>query len=199
MPAFGAPAALAEVDMHTLARGLPEAHALVACQDGSLVCVCAHTGRLIWRLAAACGAPSGASGAAVEVPLGSLMAEMQGPRNPSIHLLPLAGNSGDGRQAGGDVPGPPCADSPQAQGGCSGAGRLPLPRPAEAAGAPAAAHAARLALCSASGALAVLRWPGASVAAGAQLPAESFSAPVVFDGRIVLGCRDDHLYCLTWR
>lgn len=37
-----------------------------------------------------------------------------------------------------------------------------------------------------------------SLVAGSQLPAESFSAPVAFDGRMVLGCRDDHVYCLMW-
>lgn len=37
-----------------------------------------------------------------------------------------------------------------------------------------------------------------SLVAGGQLPTESFSAPVAFDGRMVLGCRDDHVYCLMW-
>lgn len=37
-----------------------------------------------------------------------------------------------------------------------------------------------------------------SLVADGQLPAESFSAPVAFDGRMVLGCRDDHVYCLMW-
>ena len=165
--------------MDALARALPEAHALVACQDGSLLCVDARAGRLIRRLASACGAPSGASGAAVEVSLGSLMMDLQGHQSPHTHCLPDTGSSG-GRQ--------------DAAGGIS----EPLPCPADAASVSGAAHA-RLALCSVRGTLAVLQWPSASVVAGAQLPAESFSAPVVFDGRIVLGCRDDHLYCLTWR
>ncbi|KAK9825637.1 hypothetical protein WJX81_002282 [Elliptochloris bilobata] len=42
-------------------------------------------------------------------------------------------------------------------------------------------------------------WPSGSLVAGAHLPAESFSAPVAFDSRMVLGCRDDHLYCLAWQ
>ena len=31
-----------------------------------------------------------------------------------------------------------------------------------------------------------------------QMPADSFSAPVAFNKFAVLGCRDDHLYCLEW-
>lgn len=203
MPASGAPAALADggddddVDVGALAHGLPDAHAFVACKDGSLLCVDARAGRLIWRLAAACGAPSGASGAAVDIPLGSLVMGLQGCTNPSMHPQPDTGSSGGRRDAGGGTPGPVCADGLESQGECSGAGQLPLLCPADVVSLPASAHA-RLALCSASGAVAVLRRPSASVVAGAQLPAESFSAPVVFDGRIVLGCRDDHLYCLTW-
>ena len=204
MPATGAPAALADGSDHddddavALAYGLPETHAFVACKDGSLLCVDAHAGRLIWRLAAACGAASGTSGAAVDVPLGSLMAGLHRVRNPTAHPQTDAGSPSGGRGAGGSCPGSGCADSLESYGECSGPVHSPLPCAADAVSVPASAHA-RLALCSANGAVAVLRMPGASVVAGVQLPAESFSAPVAFDGRIVLGCRDDHLYCLTWR
>lgn len=203
MPATSAPAALADGsdcdndDAGALAYGLPEMHAFVACKDGSLLCVDARAGRLIWRLAAACGAPSGASGAAVDVPLGSLMLGLYTDRNPTARPQTDTGSPSGGRGAGGSYPGSDCADSLESHGECSGPVHLPLPCAADAASVPAAAHA-RLALCSASGAVAVLRMPSASCAAGAQLPAESFSAPVAFDGRIVLGCRDEHLYCLTW-
>ena len=32
----------------------------------------------------------------------------------------------------------------------------------------------------------------------AQLPSETFAAPVAFGRYVVLGCRDNHLYCLQW-
>ena len=204
MPASGPHAALADSDDNddvaagVLAHGLPETHALVACKDGSLQCVDARAGRLIWRLAAACGAPSGASGAAVDVPLGSLMVRLQGGKHPVVQPHPDTGSHGSRRGAGGGTRGRVCADSLVSPGECSGAGLLEVPCPADAVSLQTSARA-RVALCSASGALAVLRGPRDSRAvAGAQLPAESFSAPVAFDGRIVQGCRDDHLYCLTW-
>ena len=203
MPATGAPAALADGscfdDDHAgaLAHGLPETHAFVACKDGSLLCVDAHAGRLIWRLAAACGIPRGASGAAVEVPLGSLMAEMHREKNSNTCPETDTGSPSGGRDTAGSSPGSGCADRLDLHGVCSGPGHSPAPCAADAVSVLASAHA-RLALCSASGAVAVLQVPRASIIAGAQLPAESFSAPVAFDGRIVLGCRDDYLYCLAW-
>lgn len=30
------------------------------------------------------------------------------------------------------------------------------------------------------------------------LPAETFSSPVLLGNLMILGCRDDHLYCLEW-
>ena len=203
MPATVAPAALAagsdysDDDAGALAHGLPETHAFVACKDGSLLCVDARAGHLIWRQAAACGAASGASGAAVDVPLGSLMQGLHRGYNPITRPQTDAGSPSGGRDAAGSCPGSGCADSLESHGECSGPVHLPVPCAPDGVIVPAPAHA-RLALCSASGAVAVLRVPGASVVAGAQLPAESFSAPIAFDGRIVLGCRDDHLYCLTW-
>jgi acyl-CoA synthetase len=35
-----------------------------------------------------------------------------------------------------------------------------------------------------------------SAAMSAQLPGEVFSSPVFVDSWVLLGCRDDHLYCL---
>jgi hypothetical protein len=32
-----------------------------------------------------------------------------------------------------------------------------------------------------------------------QMPAATYSAPVAFGQCVVLGCRDDHLYCLAWQ
>lgn len=200
MPTTATPAALADSSDHddhdagALAHGAPETHAFIACKDSSLLCVDVRAGRLIWRLAAACGAAIGLSGAAVDVPLGSLMASLYRVGNPTAYPQTDAGSPSGGRGAGGSCPGSGCADSLESHGERSSP--VPLPCVADAVSVPAPAHA-RLALCSASGAVAVLRVPGASVVAGAQLPAESFSAPVAFDGRIVLGCRDDHLYCLT--
>ncbi len=40
-------------------------------------------------------------------------------------------------------------------------------------------------------------WRCLSLAAVA-VPAETFSTPAGFDGKLVFGCRDDHLYCLSW-
>jgi hypothetical protein len=31
----------------------------------------------------------------------------------------------------------------------------------------------------------------------AAMPAETFSTPAAFGGRMVFGCRDDHLYCVA--
>lgn len=40
---------------------------------------------------------------------------------------------------------------------------------------------------------------GISDVGAVQMPADTFSAPVAFGPFLVLGCRDDHLYCLRWR
>ena len=32
----------------------------------------------------------------------------------------------------------------------------------------------------------------------AKLPADTFSSPVMLGNSVVLGCRDDNLYCLEW-
>jgi acyl-CoA synthetase len=35
-----------------------------------------------------------------------------------------------------------------------------------------------------------------TAATSVQLPGEVFSSPVFVDSWVLLGCRDDHLYCL---
>ena len=294
--------------------------ALVATQDGGLHCVDARTGRLNWRRALACGNPCGASGAALEAHLGHAVAFRSAHRFSSS-VTPdndpsMSHDVNSCSPAAGGAKGSCAQDAVDLRGARSRAGNDAAAGAAPAPDAvPAPGINTHLALCSTSGAVAVLRCPGAcptsrqpkplggareaggtpvcesrmiqdvsgnaqveaaggtlqpgslaasqgvhessprrvacegtlgpgsaagsqglceprpnpgiacrgslepgqvpwsqglhdltpnpclgspSLVAGAQLPAESFSAPVVFDGRMVLGCRDDHLYCLTW-
>jgi hypothetical protein len=248
--------------------GAADAHALAACQDGSLHCVDARGGRLVWRRPAAPGAaPGGRPGLALEARLGPAAPPPQagGAAAPVRAPHAVAGRATAAERG----PGGAEAAQPGRETRRSEPPRLGQQDPSRDLG-PAAPSARHLVLCAAGGAVAVMQRPGvptrraqgavagctparageaalpgsgalagglggapraaacgaepgASTAcgkgslapdpsdpawhdcilprtvAGAQLPAEAFSAPVAFDGRVVLGCRDDHLYCLTWR
>ncbi len=248
--------------------GAASAHALAACQDGSLHCVDVRDGRLVWRRAAPPGAaPGGRPGLALEARLGPAAP----PPGAGGAVAPVrAPHAGAGRAPAAER-GPGGGEAAQA---CCEIRRNDSPRPGQQdAGqelGPAMPSARHLVLCAAGGAVAVMQRPGTPTrpaphdpagcppagareaalpggsalaggpsggpratasgaephasraygkgssapdpseparhkcilprtVAGAQLPAEAFSAPVAFDGRVVLGCRDDHLYCLTWR
>lgn len=51
-------------------------------------------------------------------------------------------------------------------------------------------------ICSSCGVLYLLDIASGRVVAKTTLPSKVFSSPVCVDGRVVVGCRDDHVYCV---
>ena len=62
-----------------------------------------------------------------------------------------------------------------------------------------AASDAAIVTCNTTGELSVLAADDGVVLATYTLPGEVFSSPVCIGERIIIGCRDDHVYCLDWR
>lgn len=166
---------------------------LAADQAGRLSGLCLRCGRLLWALDVqwsdgdTISGGIGGDGVGAAVPLRASVA-VRGPLLPAWSAA--AGPPRAGKQAIAWTAGP----------GAAGITEVPD---------------SRCVCCSPSTAIAsdaaavnsyTVRPPEGSVqAAGsavpltaAAMPAETFSTPVVFGGRLVFGCRDDHLYCVTW-
>lgn len=158
---------------------------VAADQAGRLSGLCLRCGRLLWVLHVqssggdASDSSSGSGGVDAAVPLRASVA--------GCGALPLASSAAGepacaGRQRIAWTAGPGAAgvaEVPGSQCGCCS--------PSTAITSDAAA-----------GDSCTVRAPEGSLpAAAAAMPAESFSTPIAFGSRVVFGCRNDYLYCVS--
>jgi hypothetical protein len=164
---------------------------LAADQAGRASGLCLRCGRLLWVLNVQCsssgnnitgGASSGGGSAVVPLRASLVVCRPLLPAGSAATGLPCGGRQEVAWTAGPGAAG--VAEAPDSRCVCC---------------SPKAAIASDAAAVSSSATH--LPVPAAAAAvphAAAAMPAETFSTPLAFGGRMVFGCRDDHLYCVSW-
>lgn len=166
---------------------------LVPDQSGCVSGLCLHCGHVMWQIEL-CGSGSGSGSCGDVAVRASVM--VTPPLPPLTAAAPVAASqriawtAGPGAAGVAEVPsgGFDCSNCGAGAAGCSAVSTAGTHAAAGLAAAPApglAAHAQPTGRRR------------SSAGAASAMPAEAFSMPVGFGGRLVFGCRDDHLYCVS--